>query len=377
MTTSPSSAGVPVDTKHVVVEDLDEHAVVSALRDCNLSGGADVVATYEQRLAQHFGVAYAVACSSGTAAIHLSLLALGISTDDEVIVPATAPVMTALPVLAVGARPVFVDTTDVDSFALDLSHVERSLTNRTRTVVSVPMWGYPADGPELVAACRRWGLALIEDAAQAHGAMLGRRPLGTQGAIGAFSTHARKLICTGEGGFCLTDDHQLAERLTRLRNLGKGENGEGFGTAFGLNYKLAGIVAALGVAQLTRLDTRLALRRRIAARLTAAIGEIPGIAPFPVRHGGLANAYALLVTSDRTGSRALARELRDAGVVSDTVRYRYRPLYRTPVFGAFAGAACPNAEQLCMTLHTLPCHEGVGPLEEERIVGACRRAMQG
>lgn len=377
MTTPTCSAALPVvDTKHVVIDELDEHAVLSALRARDLTGTADVVTDYERQLARRFNCADAVACSSGTAAIHLALMALGIGAGDEVIVPATAPVMTALPVLAVGARPVFVDIANIDTFALDLAHVERTLTARTRAVVSVPMWGYPADGPELVAACRRWELPLIEDAAQAHGAILQGRPLGTQGTIGTFSTHARKLVCTGEGGFCLTDDARLAGDMTRLRNLGQREGTLGFGATFGLNYKLSGIAAALGIIQLARLDWRLGLRRGTAGRLITALGEIPGIAPFPARHRGLANGYALLVTSDPEGSRALARELIDAGVTSDTVRYRYRPLYRAPVFAELPAEECPNTEQLCETLHTLPCHEGVGPAEEERIVRACRKAME-
>jgi len=215
----------------------------------------------------------------------------------------------------------------------------------------------------------------IEDAAQAHGTTLENRRLGTQGMIGTFSTHARKLICTGEGGFCLTDDAQLAARLGQLRNLGQPVGGGGFGTAFGLNYKLPALCAALGVTQLAKLDRRLAERRRVARRLTAALEDIEGIAPFPVAKHGQANCYALLITAAPGAARELGLGLQAAGVVSDTVRYDYRPLYNTPVFRHSAGQPCRNAEQLCSTLLALPCHEGVTPADEQRIVAVCRKVM--
>lgn len=364
----------PLDVKHLVIEAVDAAAVTAAVCGGDLSGNAAVVGVYEQALAGYFGCRCAIACSSGTAAIHLALLALGVSADEEVIVPAAAPVMTALPVLAVGARPVFVDVADARAFALDLNDVEAKITSRTRAVISVPMWGYPADGLELVEACQRWGLPLVEDAAQAHGTAVDGRPVGTQGAIGTFSTHVRKLVCTGEGGFCLTDDARLAARLGQLRNLGQPAGG-GFGAAFGLNYKLAGLCAALGVTQLARLDGRLAARRRVAGRLADQLSAVEGITPFPMRERGQANGYALLATAVPAAARELGRRLEAAGVISDTRRYDYRPLYQMPVFRGSGGGPCPNTERLCSTLLALPCHEGVTGADQQRIVEVCREAM--
>lgn len=193
--------------------------------------------------------------------------------------------------------------------------------------------------------------------------------------IGTFSTHARKLVCTGEGGFCLTDDAPLAARLGQLRNLGRSASGDGFGTAFGLNYKLPALCAALGVTQLARLDRRLAARRRVAGRLATALNDIEGIVPFPVRERGEANCYALLITTEPDAARELGQQLEAAGVTSDTLRYNYRPLYEAPVFRNAAGQPCPTTEQLCATLLTLPCHEGVTPGDEQRIVDVCRKVI--
>jgi dTDP-4-amino-4,6-dideoxygalactose transaminase len=377
-----------LSTKHVVTGDAEVQAVTGAVLGGDLSGNARLVGDYERALARWFGVRFALACSSGTAALHLALLALGVGADDEVIVPPTAPAMTALPVLALGARPIFADTRSVASFALDPADVDRKRTRRTKAVVSVPMWGYPADDGELVAACRGWRLPLIEDAAQAHGTRLDRdgRLAGTQGAIGCFSTHARKLICTGEGGFVLTADPALAARLATLRNLGQPARlaaplalpAGGLGEGFGLNYKLAALPAALGLAQLDRLAGRLHTRRRVARRLLARLADVPGLAPLPVPAGARPNHYALVLQVHLGDASLVGQRLAAEGVVSDTVRYGYRPLYQLPVFSAFTPPAprCPNAEALCASIITLPCHEGLTAADERRIIQACRAAVR-
>src|SRR6266540_3356791 len=245
-----------LSTKHVVAGDAEVQAVTGALRGGDLSGNARLVGDYERALSKWFGTRFALACSSGTAALHLA---------------------------------------DVD----------RKRTQRTKAVVSVPMWGYPADDGELVAACHGWGLPLIEDAAQAHGTRLGRdgRLAGTQGVVGCFSTHARKLVCTGEGGFVLTGDPTVAARLATLRNLGQPARLDAplalpvgaFGEGFGLNYKLGALPAALGLAQLDRLEGRLQARRRVARRLLARLADVPGVRPLPVMAGASPNHYALVL----------------------------------------------------------------------------------
>lgn len=142
-----------LSTKHVVTGDAEAQAVTSAVQGGDLSGNARLVGDYERALAHWFGARFALACSSGTAALHLALLALEVRAGDEVIVPPTAPAMTTLPVLALGARPVFADIRSSASFALDVVDVDRKRTARTKAVVSVPMWGYPADDGELAEAC--------------------------------------------------------------------------------------------------------------------------------------------------------------------------------------------------------------------------------
>jgi dTDP-4-amino-4,6-dideoxygalactose transaminase len=361
-----------LDTEHVITDATDHAAIRAVLDTRDLSGTAPVVADYETALAEWFGTNHAVACASGTAALHLALLALDVTAGDEVIVAATAPVMTAMPILAVGATPVFADTATPTSFTLDLDDLAANITERTRAVIAVPMWGYPADGPDLADACHTWGIPLIEDAAQAHGTLVAGRYAGTRAAIGTFSTHTRKLVCTGEGGFCLTADPAIAQRLHELRNIGK-RPGEGFGGTFGLNLKLNALAAALGITQLGRLATRLEHRRATLHTITANVAGVGGLRPFPIRADGQPNGYAAVFTT--TGrAEPVGRRLAAAGITSDPLRYRFRPLYHTPTLAHHAPPTpCRNAEQLAATLVTVPCHEGVGPHDLDRIAAALQR----
>lgn len=368
-----TTTGQPVlDIKHTIVGPDELDTVSAVLASADLSGNAAAVTAYEEALTEWFTVPHALSCSSGTAALHLALLALGVGPGDEVIVSAAAPAMTALPVLAVGAVPVFADLAHPATFALDQDDIQRKITGRTRAIISVPMWGYPADGPDLAAACADWGLALVEDAAQAHGTVTDGRLAGTGATIGTFSTHARKLLTTGEGGFCLTDDDRLADAMRQIRNLGQHPEGGPFGAGFGLNFKLAAVSAALGTAQLRRLRGRIARRRQTLGALHQIVADTPDLVPLPVPDRGEPNAYAALFTSDHAAE--IAHRLAAAGITSDPLRYGYRPVYHTPALARHRPKRLgENAERLTRTLVTLPCHEGVGPAELERITIALTR----
>jgi dTDP-4-amino-4,6-dideoxygalactose transaminase len=352
------SIGDLLTTKNLIVDDDEIAAVIEVLRSGDLSGNSATVASYEAALRGFFGSAHAIACSSGTAAIHLALLSLGVGRGHEVILPATAPAMTALAVVATGAQPVFADVGST-SFALDLDDVVAKTNPATRAAISVPMWGYPADGELLAALCADTGLGLIEDAAQAHGTMVDGRIAGTRGAIGAFSTHTRKMVSTGEGGFCLTDDDELADRLRQARNLGQPAAGGLFGSSLGLNYKLAALSAGVGIVQIGRLPHRLARRREIWTRLRAGFSGHAGIQPFPVPAGDAPNGYAFLALAEPAVAAALSQALLEEGIASDTLLYSYAPTYAAPALAAFAGRPCERAERLCQSILALPCHEAV------------------
>jgi dTDP-4-amino-4,6-dideoxygalactose transaminase len=266
------SSTAPVEDRYTpsAAGELDELAHV--LADGRLSGGAPIVAVYEQAVARWFRVRRAIAVNSGSSALHATLVALGVGAGDEVLVPATAPIPTALPILTCGAIPVIVDTKP-GTLAMNPADVFDKVSPRTKAAIAVPLWGYPVDDRDTEAFLTRAGIPLIEDACQAHGTQVGGRYAGTLYRAGCFSTHDRKLLSTGEGGFVLTDDEDLADRIDFYTHLGHLQ-----GAVPGVNYKLAGPLAAIGVRRLAGLDDQLQTRRANAERMLAVLpndGQLP------------------------------------------------------------------------------------------------------
>ncbi|MEV6350268.1 DegT/DnrJ/EryC1/StrS family aminotransferase [Actinoplanes sp. NPDC051851] len=316
-----------------------------------LSGGADIVTDYERALAGWFGVSRAIAVNSGSSALHATLLAAGVKPGDEVLVPATAPLPTALPILTCGAMPVIVDVSPA-SLALDPDDVAAKITDRTAAAISLPLWGYPADDRPAKQILDDAGIPLVEDACQAHGTRLpDGRYAGTLGVAGCFSTHERKLLATGEGGFVLTDDDELAEKIDYYTHLGHLKGGHG------VNYKLAAPLAAIGAVRLRGLDAQLRARAAHAARLRAALTARGPLNELANPGGATPNYYAMVLTADRRAGD-IAAAFTAAGLPPDSVRFAYRPLYHQPLFTAYA-TACPHAEALTATALQLPVHPGL------------------
>lgn len=363
------------------------------LLHCNsVSGSSPTVREYEERLASYFGVGYAVAFSSGTAAIHGGMAALGIGPGDEVVIPATAPVMTGLPILFQNAIPVFCDVVP-GRFDLHLEDLERKITPRTKAVICAPMWGYPINADEVAAVCDRWGVPLLEDIAQATGACVKGRKVGIFGAVGCASTHERKLICTGEGGFTITDDERLARRMREFQRYGMAfttadawdrQRGGG-GTSLGINYKMNAFTAAIGCSQVEKLEAKICKRAENARKIAEGLSGCPGVRAYEVDIQDKANYYALVVefrSVDGMHAGDVARALKSRGVACDTLEYDYRPLYEYPLFQGKVGYGrtncpfscphnpktyrtdhCVNAEQFMRTIITLPTHEGLSERE--------------
>jgi len=266
--------------------------------------------------------------------------------------------MSAMPVLQIGARPVFVDVTTRPGFGFDPGELEAAITPRTKAVLAVPLWGYPIDMEAVLEVTRRKGVALLEDVAQAHGSTWKGRYLGTFGDAGCFSTHERKLITTGEGGFILTDRQDIAAAARVLVRYGI-ENDVG-GVKLGSNYKLGAVPAALGLSQLAKLDAKLAGRKRIGDQIRATLSGLGWLTEFEVEPSSVHNGYSLVyqVTDPRIEVWPMSEWLAKEGVVSDTWRYRYKPMYKMPLFQPYA-KQCVNAERLIPRTITFPCHEGL------------------
>lgn len=250
-------------------------AVTSVLRTPQLSLGPQLAA-FEAELAAYHSVDYAVAVSSGTAGLHLALLALGIGPGHEVIIPSFAFVAVANTVLQTGAAPVFAE---IDPLTLDLdpAAVEAAITSRTRAILVVHTFGVPAEMDVLQRIARRHNLALIEDACEAIGAQLDGQRAGSFGDLAVLGFYPNKQMTTGEGGAVLGCDPALAARLRRLRNQGRDSGADWLDHAEpGYNYRLSELACALGRVQLRRLDEMLTLRAQAAQRYDALLGGIAG-----------------------------------------------------------------------------------------------------
>ncbi|NTF85385.1 aminotransferase class I/II-fold pyridoxal phosphate-dependent enzyme [Agrobacterium rhizogenes] len=342
-------------------DEHDVHAVASAFNKESFSGKSPIIVAYESVIARYFGVRHALACSNGTVALELALRGFGFGPGRRVAVPPTAPVMTILPIITAGCVPVFYDVAPA-SFAPDMDDLNRLLESGLDAVITVPMWGYPWDMTPVVRFCKAHNIRLIEDCAHAFATEMNGIKFGAFGDVACFSTHERKLVSTGEGGFCLTPNDQIYDRMKSWQHHGAAWDQTGgyhLGEHLGSNSKLAPLCAALGISQFAKLDTKVADRRAVAGKVRRRLQSCNGIREFERFQGAEINGYALVYWCfDEVNAQGRAAQMAQQGIVSDTVRYNYRPLYQAPAFSQFA-RPCPNAERLIRSIITIPCHEGL------------------
>jgi perosamine synthetase len=252
---------IPLSAPDIGEDDIA--AVINVLRTSRLSQGP-VLDEFEREFARYLGAAHAIAVSSGTAGLHLALLALGVGAGDEVIVPSFTFIAAANAIRYVGATPVFVDINRV-TLNLEPKCVERAVTARTRALMVVHTFGIPAELDALLEIAAQHGLRVIEDACEAVGAEYRRRKVGTFGDVGVFAFYPNKQMTTGEGGMIVTTDESVAAAIRSLRNQGRRASYDWFEhSELGYNYRISEMNCALGLAQLRRLDAMLAMRRGVA-----------------------------------------------------------------------------------------------------------------
>jgi perosamine synthetase len=339
-------------------EELAEIAAV--LESGQLTMGRKV-AELEELIAYACGVEHAVAVSSGTAALHLAILALGLDPGDEVLVPAYTFPATANVVALAGLRPVLVDV-DPRTMNLDVDRVADAVGPRTRAVLAVHLFGRPLDWEALEAAVPEH-VVLLEDAAGALGARRRGRPCGSLGRMGCLSFHPRKIVTTGEGGAVTTDDDALAGAIRSMRHHGWDEDDM---PAPGVNYRLSDVLCALGIPQLRRLDELLAARTRIAA---AYAERLAGVVETPSAEEGDVHGWqAYVVRIDRRDEVLAA--LRADGIEAQI------GTYALPRLGAYADrGAFPGADAAYERALALPFHTALGESELETVTSALTRLV--
>jgi perosamine synthetase len=320
-------------------------AVAEVLESGQLTMGSKV-AELEAELARACGVRHAVAVSSGTAALHLAVLALGLGEGDEVLVPAYTFPATANVVALSGARPVLVDV-DPETFNLDPESVASAVTPRMRAVLAVHLFGRPLDWEALEQAVPD-GAVLVEDAAGALGARRGGRPCGSLGRLGCLSFHPRKIVTTGEGGAVTTDDDALADAIRRLRHHGIESDGPFEIRAPGLNYRLSDILCAVGIPQVRRLDELLAARRRVAE---AYEQRLAGVVATPSADAGDTHGWqAYVVRLDRRDEALAALRAERIEAQIGTYALHLLGAYRDQ--GEFPGARDAYERALALPFHS-------------------------
>ncbi len=359
------------------LDEREEEAVAEVLRSGRLSLGP-TIDRFEEAFADIVGAPYAAAVSSGTAGLHLLCIAAGVGPGDEIVTSPYSFVASANCAIYEGATPVFAD---IDRRTLNLSPatVESAISDRTRAVVAVDIYGYPCELDELRAICDARGVALIQDACEALGARYKGSPVGSQGPSAVFAFYPNKQITTGEGGMVTTHSESEWRLIRSLRNQGRADTGGWLEHArLGFNYRIDDVRAAIGLGQLEKLDEILAARAAVAARYASLLASIPGLElPCDDDADHERSWFVYVVTLPAAADReSVISALTGRGV--NTARYlpciHLQP-YMQERFGYRVGL-CPVAEELASRTLALPFHARLDEDDQAYVADALRAALE-
>jgi len=354
----------------------EEELVLEVLRSGRLSLGP-AIDRFEELFAERVGAPYAAAVSSGTAGLHLLCHIAGVGAGDEVITSPISFVATANCFVFEGATPVFADV-DGRTLNLDPAAVEAAITARTRAIVAVDMFGYPCELDELRSLCERHGLALIADSCEALGAEYKGAPIGSHGVSAAFGFYPNKQITTGEGGMVTTHSEEEWQLLRSLRNQGRSYEARWFHhVRLGFNYRFTDLQAALGIAQLEKLDRILELRAEAAARYGELLAGLDGVEQPLADDDDHRRSWFVYVVrlADGLDRDSVSARLADAGVeAGHYVPCVHLQPYMRERFG-FSEGVCPVAEDFARSALALPFFTGIEAGDQERVAEALAAAL--
>jgi perosamine synthetase len=313
-----------------VLDGNEERYVQDCLETNWISSLGEYIRRFEELFAVYCDVPHGVACSSCTTGLHMTMVALGIGPGDEVIIPDFTLIVSANTVIQTGARPVLVDA-HPKTWCIDPARIEEKVTPRTKAIMAVHMYGHPCDMEAVSAVAKRHGLLVIEDCAEAHGAEIRGRRVGSFGDAACFSFYGNKILTTGEGGMVLCSDAELARKLRLLRDQGF-EHPRFVHRVMGFNYRLTNVQAAIGLAQTEKITEKVEKKREIARWYMEAFSGSPDV-ELPWEAPGVKNVYWMygvkLGDHYPQGRDAVMAELRQKGVDS---RAFFCPMHMQPVF---------------------------------------------
>jgi perosamine synthetase len=364
------SSFIPVSQPSITEKEIAN--VTDAVRSGWVSSLGPYILEFERRFAEFCGTRFALTTSNGTTGLHLALLACGIGQGDEVIVPDLTFIATANAVAYTGATPVMVDI-DAETLCISAVAIERAITPRTKAIMPVHLYGHPADMDAINEVARRHGLIVIEDAAEAHGAEYRGRRVGSLGRCGVFSFYGNKIITSGEGGMITTDDEALYQKARRLRDHAMSPTKRYWHEEIGYNYRMTNLQAALGVAQLERIDELMSRRREIMGWYENGLGGRRGLRLN--RNAPWARNVYWMICLEVDGMTEASRQelmelLREAGV--DSRPYFY-PVSDMPVYPA---ADTPIAHRLSHSGINLPSYVDLTPRDVQFVCAQVDQALR-
>ncbi|MGQ9530033.1 MAG: DegT/DnrJ/EryC1/StrS family aminotransferase [Candidatus Bathycorpusculaceae bacterium] len=349
---------IPINAPLIGEEEIK--AVTEVLKSGILThalGAGPMVTKFEKEFAKYAGTKHAIAVNSGTAALHLAMMGVGIKLRDEVILPSFTFVATAEAIVMVGAKPVFVDI-DPETYNISPQKIEKAITKKTKAIVPVDLYGLPADMQPIREIADKHALLIIEDAAQAHGATYKGKTVGTLADVTCWSLYASKNITTGEGGVITTNNDEIAEKIRIMRSHGEKEKYKS--TMLGYNYRMPEMEAAIGCVQLQKLPKFLARRRENAMRLTEKLAKARKL-QLPKETEDCKHSWYLytvrLKHADEKARNKILEELRRRGIGAEA--YYVNPVHLMPYYIKFGKYRLPETEKASKQVFSLPVHPGV------------------
>ncbi|MFW6126038.1 MAG: DegT/DnrJ/EryC1/StrS family aminotransferase [Chloroflexota bacterium] len=350
--------------------------VLDCLDSSWISSSGRYVERFERAFADFCSAKHAASCCNGTVALHLALMALGVKQGDEVIVPTLTFVATANAVAYCGARPLFVDS-EPDTWNMDPALIEQRITPRTKGIIVVHLYGHPVDLDAVLSVARRHGLFVIEDAAEAHGAKYKGRAIGSVGDVATFSFYGNKIITTGEGGMVVTNDGMLMTKVRRLKGQGMDPNRRYWFPTIGYNYRMTNVAAAIGLAQLERVEWHTERRREVAGWYHACLADTTSLV-LPIEKEWARNVYwmfTVVLDDSVTKSRdQVAKDLLAEGIETRPVFY---PVHSLPPYRRLSrGQSFPVADRIAARGINLPTWAGLTREDVEFISQALKRTIR-
>lgn len=340
-----------------------------------ISSNGKYIGAFEETFAKYCGVKHAIATNNGTTALHLALVALGLKPGDEVIIPTVTYIATANAVQYCGATPILVDV-QADTMNIDPEAIERKIGPKTRGIIPVHLYGHPADMTAVNNIAAKHGLWVVEDAAEAHGALVNGKMVGSLGTCATFSFFGNKIVTTGEGGMITTNDDELAAKLRLYRGQGMDPERRYWFPVVGYNYRMTNIQAAIGLAQMEGIETALADRERLAGWYNQALSGLTNKIILPTQAAWAKQVYWMynifLREGDETHRDRVMRELDELGIETRPVFY---PMHVLPPYKQ--ESFYPVADVWSQRGINLPTHQDLSREDVERIATSLREVLGG